>query len=145
MLNNKEVFCIRIARMAQRAIVLVFVLVAMATFSTAARAWNPKCPTSDNTCYWSGTAPLCNSKCPSGYGPTGTPTSAAVDGLQQCTTGKHALCCPSGPPPSSCFWHHTAPICSNSDCPAGSVRTGEPSDCGDGKCCATGKKILCCR
>jgi hypothetical protein len=125
--------------------VLVFVFMLAVGLSISDGDYHPHCPgAAENECCWSGTAPLCSDKCPSGRSDTGTASIDADGGLRKCVTGTHRVCCPTPPPPTSCFWHHTAPICSNSECPSGSVRTGEPSDCGDGKCCATGKKILCC-
>ena len=60
-------------------------------------AWHPKCGTLDATperCCWSGTAPLCNKKCPSGYGQTNFESTTADGDLKKCVTGTHALCCP---------------------------------------------------
>lgn len=45
--------------------------------------------------------------------------------------------------PSGCYWSGTAPFCSPS-CDDGYTMTNEDS-CGDGHCCLTGHKNLCCK
>ncbi|KAF9554170.1 hypothetical protein CPC08DRAFT_713106 [Agrocybe pediades] len=48
-----------------------------------------------------------------------------------------------GPAPPGCYWDGTAPFC------AGSCLNGYTEEnrgpCGDGACCVTGYKALCCR
>ena len=41
-----------------------------------------------------------------------------------------------------CAWYGAAPIC-NAKCPAGTNESRRDSY-GDGKCCRTGSKVLCC-
>ncbi len=41
-----------------------------------------------------------------------------------------------------CAWYGTAPFCAGS-CPAGTHETAR-DECGDGQCCVTGYKVLCC-
>ncbi|PPQ87318.1 hypothetical protein CVT25_002066 [Psilocybe cyanescens] len=48
-----------------------------------------------------------------------------------------------GPAPPGCFWSGTAPFCAGS-CPSGYEEEIRGS-CGDGACCWTGYKVLCCR
>ncbi|KAI0389673.1 hypothetical protein F5Y17DRAFT_462522 [Xylariaceae sp. FL0594] len=48
-----------------------------------------------------------------------------------------------GPAPNGCFWDGTAPFCAGS-CPTGYTEENRGS-CGDGACCWTGYKVLCCR
>lgn len=43
----------------------------------------------------------------------------------------------------ACYWEGTAPFC-NGSCKPGWTTT-KHDRCGDGKCCSTGKKALCCR
>ena len=45
-------------------------------------------------------------------------------------------------PPAHCFWRGAAPFC-NGQCKSGE-RPIERSDCGDGACCVTGTKRMCC-
>ncbi|KAF9562483.1 hypothetical protein CPC08DRAFT_377624 [Agrocybe pediades] len=42
-----------------------------------------------------------------------------------------------------CFWSGTSPFCAGG-CPSGYIKKNQ-SSCGDGACCVTGYKILCCR
>ena len=45
---------------------------------------------------------------------------------------------------SNCYWKGTSPICSTSnECPTGFSLVCKDG-CGDGKCCVTGVKALCC-
>ncbi len=45
---------------------------------------------------------------------------------------------------SNCYWKGTSPICSTSnECPTGFNLVCKDG-CGDGKCCVTGVKALCC-
>jgi len=46
-------------------------------------------------------------------------------------------------PDRVCHWRGTAPIC-DGECEIGETVCDE-GQCGDGKCCITGKKVLCCR
>ncbi|KAF9562474.1 hypothetical protein CPC08DRAFT_761451 [Agrocybe pediades] len=48
-----------------------------------------------------------------------------------------------GPAPPGCYWDGTAPFCAGS-CPTGYTEEGRGS-CGDGACCWTGYKFLCCK
>lgn len=48
-----------------------------------------------------------------------------------------------GPAPPGCYWDGTAPFCAGS-CPPGYTEELRGS-CGDGACCWTGYKVLCCR
>jgi len=48
-----------------------------------------------------------------------------------------------GPAPPGCYWDGTAPFCSGS-CPNGYTEE-DRGYCGDGACCWTGIKVLCCR
>lgn len=48
-----------------------------------------------------------------------------------------------GPAPEGCYWDGTAPFCAGS-CPNGYTESGRGS-CGDGACCWTGYKFLCCK
>jgi len=48
-----------------------------------------------------------------------------------------------GPAPTGCYWDGTAPFCAGS-CPTGYTEQGRGS-CGDGACCWTGYKFLCCK
>ncbi|PPQ97769.1 hypothetical protein CVT26_012799 [Gymnopilus dilepis] len=48
-----------------------------------------------------------------------------------------------GPAPPGCYWDGTAPFCAGS-CPAGYTEEDRGS-CGDGACCWTGYKVLCCK
>ena len=48
-----------------------------------------------------------------------------------------------GPAPEGCYWDGTAPFCAGS-CPRGYTEKGRGS-CGDGACCWTGYKVLCCK
>nr|CAH0107235.1 unnamed protein product [Daphnia galeata] len=51
---------------------------------------------------------------------------------------------PSGVEKSNCYWKGTSPICESGDaCPYGFSLICKDS-CGDGKCCWTGNKSLCC-
>ncbi|KAH7255357.1 uncharacterized protein BKA55DRAFT_736733 [Fusarium redolens] len=43
---------------------------------------------------------------------------------------------------ASCYWSGTAPYCSG-ECEPGWTERGR-SQCGDGSCCWTGSKALCC-
>ncbi|KAF8914378.1 hypothetical protein CPB84DRAFT_1759111 [Gymnopilus junonius] len=45
--------------------------------------------------------------------------------------------------PPGCYWDGTAPFCAGS-CPTGYTEEGRGS-CGDGACCWTGYKFLCCK
>uniref|UniRef100_A0A8H7Y0L7 Uncharacterized protein n=1 Tax=Psilocybe cubensis TaxID=181762 RepID=A0A8H7Y0L7_PSICU len=47
-----------------------------------------------------------------------------------------------GPAPPGCYWDGTAPFCAGF-CPTGYSQQGRGS-CGDGACCWTGYKYLCC-
>ncbi|PPQ78991.1 hypothetical protein CVT25_002275 [Psilocybe cyanescens] len=47
-----------------------------------------------------------------------------------------------GTPPSGCHWEGTAPFCAGS-CAQGYTEIDRGA-CGDGACCATGIKTLCC-
>lgn len=45
---------------------------------------------------------------------------------------------------SNCYWKGTSPMCSSSNnCPSGFTMICKDA-CGDGKCCVTGMKALCC-
>jgi hypothetical protein len=44
--------------------------------------------------------------------------------------------------PEQCFWDGTAPFCEGR-CPVG-YKVVQMSECGDGRCCWTGWKVLCC-
>ncbi|KAI3322303.1 hypothetical protein HD806DRAFT_536768 [Xylariaceae sp. AK1471] len=48
-----------------------------------------------------------------------------------------------GPAPAGCYWDGTAPFCAGS-CPPGYTEENRGS-CGDGACCWTGYKVLCCK
>jgi len=48
-----------------------------------------------------------------------------------------------GPAPEGCYWDGTAPFCAGS-CPNGYTESNKGS-CGDGACCWTGYKSLCCK
>uniref|UniRef100_A0A8H8CK41 Uncharacterized protein n=1 Tax=Psilocybe cubensis TaxID=181762 RepID=A0A8H8CK41_PSICU len=48
-----------------------------------------------------------------------------------------------GPAPPGCYWDGTAPFCAGS-CPPGYTERNRGS-CGDGACCWTGYKFLCCK
>ncbi|KAF4626429.1 hypothetical protein G7Y89_g11730 [Cudoniella acicularis] len=43
----------------------------------------------------------------------------------------------------TCYWEGSAPFCKGK-CKNGFVETAR-TKCGDGKCCATGSKALCCK
>ncbi|KAF9562464.1 hypothetical protein CPC08DRAFT_706669 [Agrocybe pediades] len=44
-----------------------------------------------------------------------------------------------------CFWNGTAPFCAGAgSCPSGYIKQSQ-TKCGDGACCVTGYKSLCCR
>jgi len=43
-----------------------------------------------------------------------------------------------------CHWEGTAPFCAANACPRG-YREGGRHRCGDGACCITGTKVLCCK
>lgn len=45
--------------------------------------------------------------------------------------------------PDGCYWSGTAPTCEG-ECNIGETYCGR-SGCGDGKCCASGWKVLCCK
>ncbi|PPQ94548.1 hypothetical protein CVT25_012017 [Psilocybe cyanescens] len=47
------------------------------------------------------------------------------------------------PAPSGCFWSGTAPFCAGA-CPS-DYEGGHTSSCGDGACCWSGYKLLCCK
>ena len=48
--------------------------------------------------------------------------------------------------PSACFYSGSAPSCEGEpgDCVARGFKFCGYSDCGDGACCTTGRKVLCC-
>ena len=48
------------------------------------------------------------------------------------------------PAPPGCYWDGTAPFCVSESCRDGYTEAGY-SDCGDGGCCWTGHKTLCCK
>ena len=48
-----------------------------------------------------------------------------------------------GPAPDGCYWDGTAPFCAGS-CPSAYVERTR-GGCGDGACCWTGEKTLCCK
>jgi hypothetical protein len=48
-----------------------------------------------------------------------------------------------GPAPQGCYWDGTAPFCAGF-CPRGYEEENRGS-CGDGACCITGYKVLCCK
>jgi len=48
-----------------------------------------------------------------------------------------------GPPPPGCYWDGTAPFCAGS-CPPDYTQR-DLGQCGDGVCCWTGYKVLCCK
>ncbi len=47
------------------------------------------------------------------------------------------------PAPPGCYWAGTAPFCAGS-CDDGYVER-DWDNCGDGSCCWTGYKVLCCK
>lgn len=47
-----------------------------------------------------------------------------------------------GAPPPGCHWEGTAPFCAGS-CTTGYIEK-DRGGCGDGACCVTGIKTLCC-
>lgn len=47
-----------------------------------------------------------------------------------------------GAPPPGCHWEGTAPICAGS-CTTGYIEK-DRGPCGDGACCVSGVKTLCC-
>ena len=49
-----------------------------------------------------------------------------------------------GPAPEGCYWHGTAPFCHAGGCHTGYTESNKGS-CGDGACCWTGYKALCCK
>merc|ERR1712137_1087920 len=90
-------------------------------------------------CYWDGTPPGCNGRCPSGLRETFRDT---VGDGGTCWTGTKARCCVTTIPGASCHWEGTSPFCA-SQCPPGySEVTRDQS--GDGRNCWTGEKLLCC-
>ncbi|MFW6027901.1 MAG: sphingomyelin phosphodiesterase [bacterium] len=95
---------------------------------------------------WIGTAPFCGaekSDCAK-YGMEYVRSSKRGDG-KKCVSGKKVLCRAVHSEPGQ-RWIGTAPICKarNSDCRNKlGMRYVTSAKCGDGKCCMSGKKVLC--
>ena len=68
--------------------------------------------------------------------------SAAIKYLLNTSPAGH-MAAEDGPPPPGCYWDGTAPFCAGS-CPTGYTEK-ERGSCGDGACCWTGYKVLCCK
>ncbi|PPQ87320.1 hypothetical protein CVT25_002068 [Psilocybe cyanescens] len=99
-------------------------------------------------CFWDGYAPFCAGSCPDGYVEAdrgscgdGAGSSALKYLLANSPAGHQAE--EDGPAPPGCYWDGTAPFCAGS-CPDGYEEANRGS-CGDGACCWTGYKFLCCR
>ena len=73
---------------------------------------------------------------------TAADQSAALKYLLTNTPAGHQAA-EDGPAPPGCYWDGTAPFCAGS-CPTGYTEEGR-GFCGDGACCWTGYKFLCCR
>ncbi|KAI1013310.1 hypothetical protein LB503_001482 [Fusarium chuoi] len=108
-------------------------------------------PVGASGCRWEGTAPYCAGECEPGWDERGR--SQYGDG-SCCWTGSKALCCEQDDyvknlvkeqdkvGVASCRWEGTAPYCAG-ECEDGWSERGR-SQCGDGSCCWTGSKALCC-
>ncbi|KAF5605935.1 uncharacterized protein FSUBG_6271 [Fusarium subglutinans] len=108
-------------------------------------------PVGASGCRWEGTAPYCAGECDAGWTERGR--SQCGDG-SCCWTGSKALCCEDEDVVkelvkqqdkigvTGCKWQGTAPYCEG-ECEAGWSERGR-SQCGDGSCCWTGSKALCC-
>ncbi|KAF5578342.1 hypothetical protein FPCIR_11592 [Fusarium pseudocircinatum] len=109
-------------------------------------------PVGASGCRWEGTAPYCAGECEPGWSKRGR--SQCGDG-SCCWTGSKALCCEDEDAVQklvqqkkeeigvdSCHWSGTAPYC-DGECGDGEREVGR-SQCGDGACCWTGSKAMCC-
>ncbi|KAF5544861.1 hypothetical protein FNAPI_9300 [Fusarium napiforme] len=122
-----------------------------AAVAVTASALVPDKPVGASGCRWEGTAPYCDGECESGWSERGR--SQCGDG-SCCWTGSKALCCEDEDAAqklvkqqdkvgaSGCRWEGTAPYCAG-ECESGWSERGR-SQCGDGNCCWTGSKALCC-
>ena len=74
--------------------------------------------------------------------PAATDESAAIKYLLTHPPAGHKVA-EDGPAPDGCYWDGTAPFCAGSCPPGYEERTR--GGCGDGACCITGYKFLCCK
>jgi hypothetical protein len=62
------------------------------------------------------------------------PTQTVIDGVD-CRTPVNQV--------QGCYWSGTAPFCAGGCYPGWSE--AKRDNCGDGECCLTGTKVLCCK
>jgi hypothetical protein len=71
-----------------------------------------------------------------------TDSTAAAPADESASPAGHKVAA-DGPAPDGCYWSGTAPFCAGG-CPADYTEMTR-GGCGDGACCVTGEKVLCCK
>jgi hypothetical protein len=101
------------------------------------------------TCYWSGTAPVCDGECKEGqteryrastFDPRFQRLESTTPFGNACALGSKALCCNT--PGFTCRWDGTAPFCAG-ECRAGETEVASPTGA-PGASCWSGRKRYCC-